>query len=81
MKILIELASLISNNKPSFNDVIHSEFDKETKVYEFYDAIINNKVKDDKEAALFLYGNGPNQNNYKSLKNSLKQKLANSIFF
>ncbi|HMQ62131.1 MAG TPA: hypothetical protein PKE06_15760 [Flavilitoribacter sp.] len=82
MESLIELVGVASRNKVRHIEIIGEEKPgkKETKINLLYDAIREERVKSDEEAAEFL-GLDVHTTAYRNVKNSLKKRLLNTIFF
>lgn len=82
MKSLIELTSLASRNKVRHIDVMGNEHPgkKQTKINKLYEAIRDGKIKSNEDAADFL-GVDVKSTTYRNVKNNLKRRLLNTIFF
>lgn len=82
MKSLIELVGVASRNKVRHIDVIGDEKPgkRGTKINLMYEAIRAGHIKSDEEAADFL-GFDVKSSAYRNVKNALKKRLLNTIFF
>lgn len=83
MEELHELIQIISKHKIKQIEVIGNENDaNESKFQQLYDAINNDIVNSDAEAIEHLYTDAPDSTEaYNKLKNRLKKRLINSLFF
>lgn len=82
MKYLIELTGIASRNKIRHIEVMGNERPgkKQTKINKLYEAIRDGLVKTDEDAADLL-GMDVKSTTYRNVKNSLKRRLLNTIFF
>jgi len=53
--------------------------DKGSKLVQLYDGIAKNKYRDDREAAIDLYGETPSGSKYRKLKSDLREKLITEL--
>lgn len=81
MQILRELVHIINKNKVRSIEVIGNASDSKSMITEFYDAIVEERFKTDEEAAQYFYQSDEENQNYKKLKNRLKNRLINTVFF
>lgn len=82
MKSLIELTGFASRNKVRHIDVMGNEHPgkKPTKINILHDAIRDGRVKTDEDAAELL-GMEVKSTTFRNVKNGLKRRLLNTIFF
>ncbi len=82
MKSLIELINIASRSKVRHIDVIGNESPgkKHTKINKLYSAIRDGLVKTDEDAADFLKVD-VKSTAYRNVKNNLRRRLLNTIFF
>lgn len=83
MEALKELVYLVSKNKVKSIKLIGSESLEDSKISRFYNEIADNNLSSDEDAAEFFYPSAdyPNLSNYRNLKNRLKSRLVNTLFF
>lgn len=81
MLILKELISLLPPSKISQIRLIGHDLDSDSKLGALYYAILENEVKSDLEAAEMLYKGSPSLSSYKKLKQRLRERLLNTLFF
>jgi hypothetical protein len=86
MQILKELVHIVNKNKVRSIEVIGGNgkpgnAENKSMVNEFYEAIIEDKFTNDDEAAQYFYESDSENPNYKKLKNRLKNRLINTVFF
>ena len=74
MQILRELVHIINKNKVRSIEVIGNASDSKSMITEFYDAIVEERFKTDEEAAQYFYQSDEENQNYKKLKNRLKNR-------
>ncbi|MDX2196966.1 MAG: hypothetical protein NW207_11150 [Cytophagales bacterium] len=73
MDTLIELVYVVNKNIPrSFENLLP----KDSKIRQLFDAILKEKIKDDEEAAAFIYQTRSSDKKYLMLKNNLKKRLT-----
>lgn len=83
MKKLLELCSVITRQKIKQIAVLdphHVRRDKNL-LYKFYNGLVKKEVQTDEEAARFLYKIPVPDSRYRQLKNVLKERLINTVFF
>lgn len=80
---LIDLVKTVTKNKVKNIEVLGNPNDTDTMLESFYDAISKGKVKNDREAAKYLYGKQgtPQSPTYLRLKNRLIRQLVNVSLF
>lgn len=81
MENLKAIANIVKGIRLKASDLLTVDSSKHSKTNLFYNKIINGDFKDDHEAAAFFYQSDPNNSNYKNLKSSLREKLANTVLF
>ena len=83
MKNLIEISKIVTKKKVRKIEIFddHSLKHKNSKFNEFYEALMANKFKNDRDAASFLYGCGPTDDKYRQLKSRFRKRLLNTLFF
>lgn len=54
---------------------------KNSKFNDFYEALLADKFKNDRDAANFLYGCSPTDDKYRQLKSRFRKRLLNTLFF
>ncbi len=83
MKNLIEISKIVTKKKVKkieiFNE--HNLKHKNSKFNEFYEALMSQKFKNDRDAASFLYSCTPTDDRYRQLKSRFKKRLLNTLFF
>lgn len=83
MKNLIEISKIVTKKKVKKIEIFddHSLKHKNSKFNEFYEALMANKFKNDRDAASFLYGCSPTDDKYRQLKSRFRKRLLNTLFF
>lgn len=83
MEELKELSYILTKHKTRSIQIIgHDSWPSDTKLSQLYEAVQNNEVQDDQEAAKLIYGVDEDSNSkYRNLKHELKKRLLNTIFF
>ena len=83
MKNLIEISKIITKKRVRKIEIFddHSLKHKNSKFNEFYEALLANKFKNDRDAASFLYDCGPTDDKYRQLKSRFRKRLLNTLFF
>lgn len=83
MKNLIEISRIVTKKKVRKIEIFddHSLKHKNSKFNEFYEAIMANKFKNDRDAASFLYSCSPTDDKYRQLKSRFRKRLLNTLFF
>ena len=78
MKNLIEISKIVTKRKVKKIEIFdeHSLRHKSSKFNEFYEALLANKFKNDRDAASFLYDCSPTDAKYRQLKSRFAQKAA-----
>ena len=82
MKNLIEISKIVTKRKVKKIEIFddHSLKHKNSKFNEFYEALLANKFKNDRDAASFLYGCSPTDAKYRQLKSRFRKRLLNTLF-
>ncbi len=83
MKNLIEISKIVTKKKVRKIEIFddHSLKHKNSKFNEFYEALLANKFKNDRDAASFLYSCSPTDDKYRQLKSRFRKRLLNTLFF
>ena len=83
MRNLIEIARIITRNKVSKIEVFDERTfrNKDSKFNQFYQSLLTNKFKEDRDAAAFFYGCPPSDPKYRQLKSRFRKRLLNTLFF
>lgn len=83
MKNLIEISRIVTKRKVKKIEIFDelSLRHKNSKFNEFYDALRDNKYKNDREAASALYACNPTAAKYRQLKSRFRKRLLNTLFF
>ena len=79
MDELREMSRVVSKNKIKQIPTLDRKY-AEDRVYDFYERILNDQFRDDKEAAAF-YFNVEGSTQYRKLKTKLRTRLQNTLFF
>jgi hypothetical protein len=83
MKHLNEIARIVTKKKVRkieiFDDA--SLKHKNSKFNEFYEALLAQKFKNDRDASAFLYDCSPTDDKYRQLKSRFRKRLLNTLFF
>jgi len=78
---LIALAKVVNRQKVKQIDVITSDNPLSEKAKLFYNGLIDNRITSDEDALQLIYSDTKVSSKYRKLKNRLKQKLINTLFF
>lgn len=83
MKNLLEVSRIISKKKVRKIEIFDSATldNKGSKFTEFYDALMADKFKNDRDAASYLYKCSPTDDKYRQLKSRFRKRLMNTLFF
>lgn len=83
MKNLIEISKIVTKKKVRKIEIFddHSLKHKNSKFNDFYEALLANKFKNDRDAAAFLYDCSPTDDKYRQLKSRFRKRLLNTLFF
>ncbi|MEL6717299.1 MAG: hypothetical protein AAFP82_01145 [Bacteroidota bacterium] len=83
MKNLIEISKIVTKKKIRKIEIFDDYYlqNKSSKFNEFYNALIQGKFKNDRDAASFLYGSTPKDDKYRQLKSRFRKRLLNTLFF
>lgn len=83
MKNLLEIARVVTKRKVRKIEIFddHSLKHKNSMFNQFYEALRDQKFKNDREAAQALYGCGPTDAKYRQLKSRFRKRLLNTLFF
>ena len=79
----MELTHILKKHKVKRIDIIGNNHNEDTKFHQLYEAIVSGNASDDASAANILYGSSVNDNSrtFNRLKNRLKRRLINTLFF
>ena len=80
MKELRALVTLLSKQKTKNIEIIGQDEKPESLIHRLYHSISNNEISTEEEAIALLYQTN-NKQAYNKLKNRLKQRLINTLFF
>ncbi len=83
MKNLIEIAQIITKKKIRKIEIFDEHYlqNKNSKFNDFYEALIQGKFKNDRDAASHLYQSTPKDDKYRQLKSRFRKRLLNTLFF
>ena len=83
MRNLIEVSRIVTKKKVRKIEIFddHTLRHKNSKFNEFYEALLTNKFKNDRDAASFLYNCTPTDDKYRQLKSRFRKRLLNTLFF
>lgn len=83
MKNLIEVSKILSKKKLRKIEIFDSATldNKASKFTEFFDALMSEKLKNDRDAATILYQCSPTDDRYRQLKSRFRKRLMNTLFF
>ncbi|MEM0994291.1 MAG: hypothetical protein AAF847_13030 [Bacteroidota bacterium] len=81
MQILRELVHIVNKNKVRSIEVIGNAKENKSMIMDFYNCIAEERLTSDEAAAQHFYGTSADNHNYKKLKNRLKNRLINTVFF
>lgn len=83
MKNLIEISKIVTKKKVRKIEIFddHSLRNKSSKFNEFYESLLANKFKNDRDAASALYDCSPTDDKYRQLKSRFRKRLLNTLFF
>lgn len=83
MKLLIELARIANLKRVSKIDIFdaHSVRSKSSKFNAFYEAMMSDRFRTDRDAAKALYNTTPADDRYRQLKSRFRRRLLNTVFF
>lgn len=83
MKNLIEISKIVTKKKVRKIEIFddYSLRNKTSKFNEFYESLLANKFKNDRDAASSLYDCSPTDDKYRQLKSRFRKRLLNTLFF
>jgi hypothetical protein len=83
MKNLIEVSKIVTKKKVKKIEIFDDATlrNKASKFNEFYEALMNSKFRNDRDAASFLYNCSPTDDKYRQLKSRFRKRLLNTLFF
>ena len=83
MKNLLLVTRLLSRQKIRKLDVITEEHldAKSSKFRDLYDALLRGEIRNDRDAAKYLYDASPTDARYRQLKSRFRRRLLNTVFF
>ncbi|RMF25987.1 MAG: hypothetical protein D6765_09605 [Bacteroidetes bacterium] len=83
MKNLLEIAKVVTRKKVRKIEILDAATlkNKTSKFREFYEALLSDKVKTDRDAAALIYGCSPTDDKYRQLKSRFQKRLVNTLFF
>lgn len=80
LQSLKELAQVVTRNKVKSINTL-SKKGPESKIWDFYEGILNESFASDQDAAGYFYNKDIQHPEYRKLKNKLKERLINTSFF
>ncbi|MBK8502549.1 MAG: hypothetical protein IPL46_10225 [Saprospiraceae bacterium] len=80
LQTLRELAQVVTRNKVKSLGIL-SKKSPESKVYDFYERLLDDSFTNDEEAAEYYYSEDDHHPQYRKLKNKLKERLIDTSFF
>lgn len=83
MKNLIEIARIVTKQRVRKIEIFDSYNlkNKNSKFNEFYEALVSDRFKNDRDAAAALYQCTPQDARYRQLKFRFRRRLLNTLFF
>jgi hypothetical protein len=83
MKHLLEVARLISRKRLRKIEILDdaSLRNSGNMFQKLYEALMDQTIKNDRDAAKLIYGSTPNDDKYRQLKSRFKKRLLNTLFF
>lgn len=83
MKHLLEIANIVTWKKVKKIEIFDetSLRNKNSKFNEFFEALMDGKFKNDRDAASALYGCSPTDDKYRQLKSRFRKRILNTLFF
>ena len=83
MQSLIEVSRIVTKKKVRKIEIFddYTLRHKNSKFNEFYEGLLNNKFKNDRDAAAFLYNCTESDDKYRQLKSRFRKRLLNTLFF
>ncbi|MEN0003308.1 MAG: hypothetical protein AAF798_04165 [Bacteroidota bacterium] len=83
MKNLLEIAKIVTKKRVNKIEIFDDNAlkNKKSKFNIFYEALVNNQLKNDRDAATLLYKSTPTDAKYRQLKSRFKKRLLNTLFF
>lgn len=83
MKHLLEIANIVTWKKVKKIEIFDeaSLRNKNSKFNEFFEALMDGKYKNDRDAASSLYGCSPTDDKYRQLKSRFRKRILNTLFF
>ncbi len=83
MKHLLEIANIVTWKKVKKIEIFDetSLRNKNSKFNEFFEALMDGKFKNDRDAASSLYGCSPTDDKYRQLKSRFRKRILNTLFF
>ncbi len=83
MKNLLEVSKIISKKKIRKIEIFDNASidNKGSKFTEFYEALMADRFKNDRDAASLLYKCSPTHDKYRQLKSRFRKRLMNTLFF
>ena len=82
MKVLQELIAIITKNKTRQIEIIgQTAAENATKIQELYEKIAYNEFESEEDAAIYFFNKPATSSSFRNLKNTLKNRLLNTVFF
>ena len=80
MKDLIDLVQIVTRSKLRSVELLSDTKKESSKLQEFYDHIVDGRLKSEEEAAMLLYKEDKKAPAYQKLRKNLRDRLLNSLF-
>lgn len=83
MKHLLEIANIVTWKKVKKIEIFDetSLKNKSSKFNEFFEALMDGKFRNDRDASTLLYNSSPTDDKYRQLKSRFRKRLLNTLFF
>lgn len=83
MKNLKEISKLITKQKIRKIEIFDEKYleNADGKFHQLFEGLQNNRFRNDREAAKYLYNGTPNEPKYRQLKSRFRRRLLNTLFF
>ncbi len=83
MKHLLEIANIVTWKKVKKIEIFDeaSLKNKSSKFNEFFEALMEGKFRNDRDASTLLYNSSPTDDKYRQLKSRFRKRLLNTLFF
>lgn len=83
MKHLLEISNIVTWKKVKKIELFDESAlkNKSSKFNEFFEALMDGKFRNDRDASALLYGCSPTDDKYRQLKSRFRKRLMNTLFF